>query len=90
MVSAAISKGDVASIQYFLGQKYVEAFAKLASSPQQRTVIVPAEFAGLTGLLEGLKALGGDLNRTGAAQTKGATPNASATPPPAQGPWSAP
>jgi regulator of protease activity HflC (stomatin/prohibitin superfamily) len=57
VVSEAIAKGDVNAINYFLGLKYVEAFAKLASSPQQRTVIVPADFAGLVGAIEGVKAL---------------------------------
>jgi regulator of protease activity HflC (stomatin/prohibitin superfamily) len=56
-VSEAIAKGDVNAINYFLGQKYIEAFAALAASPQQRTLIVPADFAGLAGLLEGIKAL---------------------------------
>lgn len=56
-VSEAIAKGDVNAINYFLGQKYIEAFALLASSPQQRTVIVPADLAGLAGLMEGVKTL---------------------------------
>jgi regulator of protease activity HflC (stomatin/prohibitin superfamily) len=56
-VSAAISKGDVNAIRYFLGLKYVEAFSELASSNQQRTVIVPADLSGLAGLVEGLRAL---------------------------------
>jgi regulator of protease activity HflC (stomatin/prohibitin superfamily) len=59
MVSAAIGKGDVNAINYFLGLKYVEAFSELATSPQQRTVIVPADFAGLASLVEGLKSLSG-------------------------------
>jgi hypothetical protein len=41
----------------------VEAFAKLASSPQQRTVIVPADFAGLVGAIEGVKALTDNVKR---------------------------
>jgi regulator of protease activity HflC (stomatin/prohibitin superfamily) len=57
MVSAAISKGDVNAIRYFLGLKYVEAFSHLATSSQQRTVIVPADLGGLAGLVEGLRAL---------------------------------
>ncbi|HVY85562.1 MAG TPA: SPFH domain-containing protein [Caulobacterales bacterium] len=57
MVSAAIAKGDVNAIRYFLGQKYVDAFAQLATSNQQRTVIVPADFAGLAGLVESLRTL---------------------------------
>jgi len=63
-VSEAISKGDVNAINYFIAQKYVEAFAELAKSPQQKTVIVPADFAGLTGSVAGvaqlIKTLGGD------------------------------
>jgi regulator of protease activity HflC (stomatin/prohibitin superfamily) len=57
MVSQAISKGDVNAIRYFLGLKYVEAFGELATSNQQRTVIVPADLAGIAGLVEGLRAL---------------------------------
>lgn len=57
MVSQAISKGDVNAIRYFLGLKYVEAFGQLATSNQQRTVIVPTDLAGIAGLVEGLRAL---------------------------------
>ena len=64
VVSQAIAKGDVNAINYFLGLKYVEAFAKLASSPQQRTVIVPADFAGLVGAIEGVKALTDNVRST--------------------------
>jgi regulator of protease activity HflC (stomatin/prohibitin superfamily) len=57
MVSDAISTGNVNALNYFVAQKYVEAFGQLAASPQQRTVIVPADFSSLTGALEGIKAL---------------------------------
>ena len=56
-MSAAIAKGDVNAIRYFLGLKYVEAFSELATSNQQRTVIIPADFGGLAGLVESLRAL---------------------------------
>ncbi|MFC6197216.1 SPFH domain-containing protein [Ponticaulis profundi] len=56
-VSEAIAKGDVNAINYFLGQRYVEAFEKLASSNQQKTVIVPAEFGSLVGAIEGIRTL---------------------------------
>ncbi|MEZ5937126.1 MAG: SPFH domain-containing protein [Hyphomonadaceae bacterium] len=65
MVSEAIARGDVNAINYFLGQKYVEAFAKLATSNQQKTVIVPADFGGLTGAIEGVRALTSKLNPAG-------------------------
>ncbi len=54
MVSNAIAEGDVNAINYFVAQKYVEAFAKLAESPQQKTVIVPAEMGALVGTLGGI------------------------------------
>ncbi|HYG25528.1 MAG TPA: SPFH domain-containing protein [Caulobacteraceae bacterium] len=75
-VSEAIARGDVNAINYFVAQKYVEAFAELARSPQQKTVIVPADFAGITGSVAGIgeliKSLAGDVAR--AAPAGGAVP----------------
>lgn len=69
MVSQAIAKGDVNAIRYFLGLKYVEAFGELATSNQQRTVIVPADLSGLAGLVEGLRALNAEGAGSGGART---------------------
>src|SRR5437667_6878717 len=38
MVSQAISGGNVAAINYFVAQKYLEAFGKLAQSPNQKEI----------------------------------------------------
>jgi regulator of protease activity HflC (stomatin/prohibitin superfamily) len=57
MVSEAIARGDVSAINYFVAQKYVAAFEKLALSPQQKTVIVPAEMSALVGSIAGVGAL---------------------------------
>ena len=57
LVSNAIAKGDVNAINYFVAQKYVEAFGKLAESPQQKTVIVPADMASLVGSIAGVAEL---------------------------------
>ena len=62
------------AINYFVAQKYVEAFALLASSPQQKTVIVPAEMSALLGTLAGVADL------VGAAKT----PNPPAPPAPSR------
>ena len=59
-VSEAIAKGDVNAINYFIAQKYVEAFSELARSPQQKTVIIPADMAGITGSIAGI----GELVKT--------------------------
>jgi regulator of protease activity HflC (stomatin/prohibitin superfamily) len=53
-VSEAIAAGDVNAINYFIAQKYVEAFARLADSPQQKTVIVPADMSSLVGSIAGV------------------------------------
>lgn len=56
-VSEAVAGGNVHALNYFIGMKYVEAFAKLADSPQQRTVIIPSDMAGIAGAIEGIRAL---------------------------------
>jgi regulator of protease activity HflC (stomatin/prohibitin superfamily) len=77
MVSDAIANGDVNAINYFLGQKYVEAFAKLANSNQQKTVIVPADFAGIVGAIEGVRSL---TSAAGQAQRGGNPPGGGDSP----------
>ena len=54
LVSQAIEQGSVNAVNYFIAQKYVDAFAQLASSPQAKTVIVPAEMSALVGSLAGV------------------------------------
>jgi regulator of protease activity HflC (stomatin/prohibitin superfamily) len=54
VVSDAIETGSVNALNYFVAQKYVEAFGKLAESNQQRTVIVPADFSGISGSIAGI------------------------------------
>ncbi|MEL6212192.1 MAG: SPFH domain-containing protein, partial [Pseudomonadota bacterium] len=54
MVSDAIAAGDVQAINYFVAQDYVKAFEKLAISPQQKTLILPADMASLAGTIAGV------------------------------------
>jgi regulator of protease activity HflC (stomatin/prohibitin superfamily) len=65
MVSNAIAAGDVNALNYFVAQKYVEAFGKLAESPQQKTVIVPAEMGALVGTVGGIGELVKSINGEG-------------------------
>ena len=64
MVSEAIAQGDVKAINYFVAQKYVEALKEFATSPQQKTLILPMEATGILGALGGMvelaKASGSD------------------------------
>ncbi len=78
LVSEAIGKGDVQAINYFLGQKYVEAFKELAMAPNQKFVVLPMETAGLLGSIAGigeLAKLAGDKGSAAAAQ-RGSVPPA--------------
>jgi regulator of protease activity HflC (stomatin/prohibitin superfamily) len=72
LVSNAIAKGDVNAINYFIAQKYVEAFGKLAESPQQKTVIVPADMGSLVGSIAGI----GELVKTALAEQHAPPPPA--------------
>jgi regulator of protease activity HflC (stomatin/prohibitin superfamily) len=54
MVSEAVERGDVASLNYFVAQKYIEAFGKLATSPNQKVLIVPMEATSVLGSLAGI------------------------------------
>ncbi len=57
MVSQAIAKGDVNAINYFVAQKYVEAFGKFAESNNTKTLIVPADLSSIAGAIGGISEL---------------------------------
>ncbi|WP_443747339.1 SPFH domain-containing protein [Asticcacaulis solisilvae] len=57
MVSQAIAKGDVQAINYFVAQKYVEAFGRFAESNNTKTLIVPADLASIGGAIGGIAEL---------------------------------
>src|SRR5688572_2438923 len=57
MVSQAIAGGNVQAINYFVAQKYIEAFKALAEAPNQKFVMMPMESAGVIGSLAGIAEL---------------------------------
>lgn len=61
MVSKAIAEGDLAAINYFVANKYVEAFGELAKSPNQKTVLIPMEATGMIGSLAGIAEIGKEV-----------------------------
>ena len=81
MVSQAVARGDVASLNYFVAQKYIEAFAKLASSPNQKTLIIPMEATSVLGSLAGIGEIARATFGSGGGGD-GATPPRRPTPPP--------
>lgn len=57
VVSQAIAKGDVNAINYFVAQKYVEAFGRFAESNNTKTLIMPADMSSLAGMVGGVAEL---------------------------------
>jgi regulator of protease activity HflC (stomatin/prohibitin superfamily) len=54
MVSEAIAKGDVASLNYFIADKYIKAFGQIANSPNQKVIMLPMEATGILSSLAGI------------------------------------
>ena len=54
LVSRAVAEGSGMALNYFLGQKYVEALGQLAASPNQKTLILPIELSSAAATVAGL------------------------------------
>lgn len=53
-VSNAVSQGSTQAINYFVAQKYVEAFKALAESNNQKLIFMPMETSSLIGSIAGI------------------------------------
>jgi regulator of protease activity HflC (stomatin/prohibitin superfamily) len=68
MLSQALARGDRQAINYFVAQKYVEAFGQFATSPNQKVVFLPLEATSLLGSLGGI----GEIAREAFGRPNGA------------------
>ena len=86
MVSNAIASGDVASLNYFIADKYIKAFGQLAESPNQKIIMLPIEATGMLGSLAGIgeiaKATFGESAASAAVSTSRRPPSVPNTTPP--------
>jgi regulator of protease activity HflC (stomatin/prohibitin superfamily) len=57
VVSAAIAKGDVQALNYFIAQKYVDALKDIATSENEKLVLMPLEASGVIGAIGGISEL---------------------------------
>ncbi len=90
VVTAAIGSGGAQAINYFLGQKYVEALHAMGSSSNSKVFFLPIEATGIMGTLGGLAELTKEAQIRGAAASSTAAlppPTASGGPPVPSGPW---
>lgn len=56
-VSEAIASGNVQAINYFVANKYIEAFQSVATAPNQKVIMLPIEASSVLGSLEGIAEL---------------------------------
>ncbi len=54
VVSEAIAAGNIQAINYFIAQKYLDALKEFATSPNQKTLLLPMETTGILGSLAGI------------------------------------
>jgi regulator of protease activity HflC (stomatin/prohibitin superfamily) len=57
LVSDAIAAGNVQAINYFVAQKYIDALGQVATSPNQKLVLMPLEAGNVIGALGGITEL---------------------------------
>jgi regulator of protease activity HflC (stomatin/prohibitin superfamily) len=68
MVSQAIDKGNVNAINYFVATKYVEALQQIATSNNEKLVLMPLEASSVIGAIAGIAELAKEVgvNKKGA------------------------
>ncbi len=73
LVSNAIATGDLAAINYLIAEKYVAALKDLASSPNQKVLLLPTEMQGLAGSLAGIAEIAKAVTSDSGIQRRAAT-----------------
>ena len=68
MVSEAIAKGDDRAINYFVAQKYVDALGQLASSQNNKVMMIPLDAASVIGSIAGISELIKEVTRDESSQ----------------------
>jgi regulator of protease activity HflC (stomatin/prohibitin superfamily) len=53
VVATAARDGGTAALNYFISERYIQAFGQLAANPASKLVVVPVEAAGLAGGITG-------------------------------------
>ncbi len=88
LVADAASGAGQDALRYFISDKYVQAFAKLAESPNQKLVLVPMESSGLAGgIVSALELLRGPPGDGPPRGGSGPRPTPPSPLPATGGPW---
>ena len=59
-LARAAADGGRPALNYYVAQKYLDALAQFATSPQQKTLVLPVEATGILGALAGIAELARD------------------------------
>lgn len=80
MLSRALSEGNMQAANYFIAQKYLDALAAFAASPNQKTLILPIEASAALGSLAGVAELAREAFAGGSTRGGGTRPAERPTP----------
>lgn len=81
-LSSAVAEGDPAALNYYIAEKYVAAFSRLASAPNQKVVMMPYEATALLSSLAGIGEIARDAFGDAAAARRTPTvPSVTPRPP---------
>ncbi|KKB76938.1 membrane protein [Devosia soli] len=83
MVSEAIAAGNVQAINYFVANNYIAALGKLATSPNQKVLMLPVEASSVIGAIGGIAEIARET--FGGGETRQAQPTRPASRPPVAG-----
>lgn len=64
LISDAIAKGDPKSLSYFLGQQYITALQGIATSPNEKLLMLPVDTTQVMGTVAGISELVKDVMNT--------------------------
>ncbi len=76
MVSDAISSGNVQAINYFVANNYIKALEAIATSPNQKILMLPIEAASVIGAIGGIAEIAKETFGGGAPTRSGRPPAA--------------
>lgn len=64
MVSDAIATGNIQAINYFLGQKYIEALQGIVTAPNQKLLMLPVDATNVMGSVAGIAEIAKEVLNT--------------------------
>ncbi len=75
MVSQAITSGNTQAINYFVAQKYIDAFSKLATSRSDKVIMMPMEATAMLSSLGGIAEIGKEIFSKSDTKSSGSVPD---------------